>query len=43
MSNGKNNCVDIRLLYETLDKEKIRALPDFHVFTGCDQTGKFKE
>ena len=40
--NGKNDCVDIRMLYEVLDKKKVRALPGFHVFTGCDQTGKFR-
>ena len=40
--NGKNDCVDIGLLYEVLDKEKVRALPGFHAFTGCDQNGKFR-
>ena len=30
------------MLYEVLDKEKVRALPGFHAFTGCDQTGKFR-
>ena len=29
------------MLYEVLDKEKVRALPGFHAFNGCDQTGKF--
>ena len=33
--NGKND-VDIGMLYEVLDKEKVRALPGFHTFTGCD-------
>ena len=40
--NGKNDCVDVRMLYEVLDKEKVRALPGFHAFTGRDQTGKFR-
>ena len=40
--NSKNDCVDIGMLYEVLDKEKVRALPGFHAFTGCDQTGKFR-
>ena len=40
--NGKNDCVDIGMLYEVLDQEKVRALPEFHAFTGCDQTGKFR-
>ena len=38
--NGKNDCVDIGMLYEVLDK--VRALPGYHAFTGCDQTGKFR-
>ena len=41
--NGKIDYVDIGMLYEVLDKKKVRALPGFHVFTGCDQSGKFKE
>ena len=40
--NGKNDCVDIGILYEVLDKEKVTALPGFHAFTGRDQTGKFR-
>ena len=40
--NGKNDCVDIGMLYEVLDKEKVRALPGFHAFTLCDQTVKFR-
>ena len=40
--NGKNDCVDIGMLYEVLDKEKVKALPRFHAFAGCDQTSKFK-
>ena len=40
--NGKNDCIDIGMLYEVLDKEKVKALPRFHAFTGCDQTGKFR-
>ena len=40
--NGKNDYIDIGMLYEVLDKKKLRALPGFHVFTGCDQSGKFK-
>ena len=40
--NGKNNCVDIGMLYEVLHKEKVKALPRFHSFTGCNQTGKFR-
>ena len=32
--NGKNNCVDIGMLYEVLHKEKVKALPRFHSFTG---------
>lgn len=31
--NGKNNCVDIGILYETLDKEKVKSLSGFYVFT----------
>ena len=38
----KNDCADIGMFYEVLDKEKIRALPGFHAFTGCDQIGKFR-
>ena len=40
--NGKNNCVDIGILYEALEKEKVRVLPGFHAFTDCDQTGRFR-
>ena len=40
--NDKNDCVDIGMLYEVLHKEKVKALPRFHAFTGCDQTGKFR-
>ena len=40
--NGENDYIDIGMLYEVLDKKKLRALPGFHVFTGCDQSGKFK-
>ena len=32
--NGKNDCVDIGMLHGVLDKEKVRALPGFHAFTG---------
>lgn len=31
--NGKNNYVDIGILYETLDKEKVKSLSGFYVFT----------
>ena len=30
------------MLYEVLDKEKVRVLPGFHAFNGCDQTAKFR-
>ena len=35
--NGKIDCVDVGMLYEALGKKKLRVLPDFHVFTECDQ------
>ena len=38
--NGQK--LDSGLLYGALSKEKVRALPGFHAFTGCDQTGKFR-
>ena len=31
--NGKNDCVDIGILYETSDKEKVRAFQGFLVKT----------
>lgn len=30
--NGKNNCVDIEILYETLDKEKVKSLSGFCLY-----------
>ena len=30
--NDKNNCVDIGILYETLDKEKVKSLSGFYGF-----------
>ena len=42
MFNSKNDFVDMGILYEVLGKEKIRALPGFHAFTGWDIAAKFR-
>ena len=42
MSKGNNiRDIDVGTAYKALGEDRCLALPGFHAFTGCDQTGKF--
>lgn len=38
-TGDKRRSIPLRLLYDSLGGQLVAALPGFHAFTGCDQTG----
>ena len=36
---GKRRSIPLGPLYEAVVEELVKALPGFHAFSGCDQTG----
>ena len=40
-TGSKRQIINLRSIYESLQPEQVSALPGFHAFSGCDQTGTF--
>ena len=40
-TGSKRRVINLRSIYESLQPEQVSALPGFHAFSGCDQTGTF--
>ena len=40
-TGSKHRTLNLRSIYESLQPEQVLALPGFHAFSGCDQTGPF--
>ena len=38
-TGGKRRSIPLGPLYEAVGEELVKALPGFHAFSGCDQTG----
>ena len=38
-TGGKQRSIPLGPLYEVVGEELVKALPGFHAFSGCDQTG----
>ncbi|CAH3140807.1 unnamed protein product [Porites evermanni] len=42
-TGGKRRSIPLGPLYEAVGEELVKALPGFHAFSGCDQTGTISE